>query len=210
MIGRMERGEGDGILVRRWVAASDALGLRMTVSVDVDPHRTAALEMPPRVLTIESIRQIAGTGGWHIARHDPFRATLDRDPTKERLHVYLCDRPIEILDAADARVTDRAAAVATLPDGWHVGVLIIVRAELRDRYRPMDWLGAELDTFVTTGAAMISALRRPRARVPDEDVLVWCDEAATRLIPLGLDLEPGRRARRRRPETRRAACARGA
>jgi hypothetical protein len=162
------------------------------------------------VLTAASIGRLASSGGWDIVRHDPFRATLDRAPTKERVLVYLCDRPIEILDAADTRVADRAAAIAALPDGWRVGVLIIVRAELRDRYRPMDWLGPELDAFVTTGAATILALRHPRARVPDEDALVWCDRAATRLIPLGLALEPGRRARRRRPESRRSACPRGA
>lgn len=208
MIGRMERGEGDGVLVRRWLAAADALGLRCTVSLEADPDRTDETGVPPRVLTVATIAPLAATGGWRIVSDGPFRVQLDRETTKERLLVYLCDRPIEVLDAADARNDDRAAALAALPAGWRVGVLIIVRAELRDRYRPMDWLGPELDSFPTTGTATMSALKRPRPRLPPEDALVWCDAAATRLIPFGLDLEPGRRARRRRPEVRRVACRR--
>jgi transcriptional regulator with XRE-family HTH domain len=209
MIGRMERGEGDGVLVRRWVAAADTLGLRLTLALDVDPGRAEALSPAPRVLTAASIQRLASTGGWRVERPGPFRMSLVRDATKERLLVYLCDRTIEILDAADVRIADRATATAALTDGWRLGLLIVVRAELRDRYRPMDWMADELDVFQTTGSQMIAALRGPRVHMPERDVLIWCDDAATRLIPFGLSLEPGRRARRRRPAVRRTACPRG-
>lgn len=69
----------------------------------------------------------------------------------------------------------------------------------------MDWMGDDLDAFRTTGSQMIAALRDGRVRMPRHDALVWCDEGATRLIPFGLSLEPGRRPSRRRKEIRRAA-----
>ncbi len=210
MIGRMERGEGDGILVRRWVAVADALGLRLTVAAEPDPERIAALRLPPPVLTVRLIEQLAVRGGWSVTSQDDFMVVLDRPSRLERLHVYLCDRPVEILDAADARMADRAAAVAGLPRDWRVGVLIVVRAEPRDRYRPVDWLADESNEFPTSGSVSIAALRSDRVRMPTGDAIVWCDQRATRLIPFGLNLEPGYRARRIRPEIRRRACPRGA
>lgn len=209
MIGRMERGEGDGILVRRWVAVADALGLRLTVATEPDPERIAALGLPPRVLTVQLIERLAVSGGWSIASQDDFMVVIERPSRREHLHIYLCDRPVEILDAADARLADRATAVAGLPRDWRVGVLIVVRAELRDRYRPMDWLADEVNAFPTSGSMVIAALRNERVRMPNGDAIVWCDQRATRLIPFGLNLEPGHRAPRIRREIRRRACPRG-
>lgn len=133
---------------------------------------------------------------------------LDRPARRERLHVHLCDVPVELLDAADVRAEDRATALTSLSEGWRVGVVIVVRAELRDRYRPMRRLGNELREFGLTGGRSIAAIKHPRAAMPDEDVILWCDERATRLIPFGLPLEPGRRSPRLRPEVRRWACPR--
>lgn len=208
MIGRMERGEGDGIPVRRWLAAAGALGLRLRFSVEPDPDPHADSSRRPRILTVDVIRRFATLGGWLVAEHDDFLVVLDRPARRERLNVYLCDVPVEILDAADVRAEDRAAALASLPDGWRVGVVILVRAELRDRYRPMAWLGGELQDFRSTGATSIAAIKHPRAVMPEGDAIVWCDERATRLIPFGLRLEPGRRPPRTRPEIRRRACPR--
>lgn len=209
MIGRMERGEGDGILVRRWVAVADALGLRLAVAAEPDRERTAALCLPPRVLTVQLIERLALLGGWSVSRQADFVVVLDRPTRRERLHIYLCDRPVEILDAADMRTADRAAAVAGLPDDWRVGVLIVVRAGPQDRYRPVDWLAEEANAFPTSGSVYIAALRNDRVRMPNGDAIVWCDHQATRLIPFGLNLEPGHRARRIRGEIRRRACPRG-
>lgn len=209
MIGRMERGEGDGILVRRWVAVADALGLRLTVAAEPDPERIAALCLPPRVLTVRLIERLAVLGGWSITSQDDFMVVIERPARREHLHIYLCDRPVELLDAADARLADRAAAVAGLPGDWRVGVLIVVRAELRDRYRPIDWLADEVNAFSTSGSMVIAALRNERVRMPTGDAIVWCDQRATRLIPFGLNLEPGHRALRIRREIRRRACPRG-
>ncbi|MGK2851259.1 MAG: helix-turn-helix domain-containing protein [Candidatus Limnocylindrales bacterium] len=208
MIGRMERGEGDGLLVRRWVAAADALGFRLRVTVEQDADDHAAQNPRPRVLTVDVIRRFATPGGWVVSAYDDFLVVLDRPARRERLHVYLCDVPVEILDAADVCSDDRADALATLPDGWRVSVVILVRAELPDRYRPMHWLGHELRDFGSTGGASIAAIKSPRAVMPGEDVILWCDERATRLIPFGLSLEPGRRPPRTRPEVRRRACPR--
>ena len=208
MIGRMERGEGDGILVRRWVAVADALGLRLTVAAEPEPERIAALCLPPRVLTVQLIERLAALGGWSITSQDDFTVAIERPSRREHLHIYLCDRPVELLDAADARLADRAAAVAGLPGHWRVGVLIVVRAELRDRYRPIDWLADEVNAFATSGSMVIAALRNERVRMPNGDAIVWCDQQATRLIPFGLDLEPGHRAPRIRREIRRRACPR--
>lgn len=209
MIGRMERGEGDGILVRRWVAVADTLGLRLTVAAEPDPERIAALGLPPRVLTFRLIERLATPGGWSMVSQDAFMVALERPTRREHLHIYLCDRPVEILDAADARQADRAAAVAGLPGDWRVGVLIVVRAELPDRYRPIEWLADEVHAFPTSGSLFIPALRNDRVRMPSEDAIVWCDRQATRLIPFGLNLEPGHRAPRIRREIRRRACPRG-
>lgn len=208
MVGRMERGEGDGLLVRRWVAAADALGFRLRILVEPDADRPTATSHRSRVLTVDVIRRFVTPGGWLVTEHDDFLVVLDRPARRERLHVYLCDLPVEILDAADVRAADRAAAMASLPNGWRVGVVILVRAELRDRYRPMDWLGDELHALSSSGGASIAAIKHPRAVMPDGDVIVWCDERATRLIPFGLRLEPGRRRPRTRPEVRRRACPR--
>ena len=209
MIGRMERGEGDGILVRRWVAVADALGLRLTVAAEPEPERIAALGLPPRVLKVQLIERLAALGGWSITSQGDFTVAIERPTRSEHLHIYLCDRPVEILDAADARLADRATAVAGLPRDWRVGVLIVVRAELRDRYRPIDWLADEVDAFEASGSMVIAALRNERVRMPNGDAIVWCDQRATRLIPFGLNLEPGHRAPRIRREIRRRACPRG-
>ena len=208
MIGRMERGEGDGILVRRWVAVADALGLRLTAAAESDPARIAALCLPPRVLTFRLIERLAMPGGWSVVSQDAFMVVMERPTRREHLHIYLCDRPVEILDAADARLADRAAAVAGLPGDWRVGVLIVVRADLPDRYRPVDWLADEVHAFPTSGSMVIASLRNERVRMPNGDAIVWCDQQATRLIPFGLDLEPGHRAPRIRREIRRRACPR--
>ena len=205
----MERGEGDGILVRRWVAVADALGLRLTVAAEPEPERIAALGLPPRVLTVQLIERLTGLGGWSITSQDDFMVVMKRPIRREHLYIYLCDRPVEILDAADARLADRAAAVAGLPGDWRVGVLIVVRAELRDRYRPIDWLADEVNAFATSGSMVIAALRNERVRMPTGDAIVWCDQRATRLIPFGLNLEPGHRVPRIRREIRRRACPRG-
>jgi len=208
MVGRIERGEGDGLLIRRWAAAADALGFRLRVSVEPNPDAHAPADRRPRVLTVDAICRLATPGGWVVSANDDFLVVLDRPARRERLHVYLCDVPVEILDAADVRSADRAAAMAALPAGWRVSVVILVRAELRDRYRPMHWLGDEARDFGSTGGSSIAAIKRPRAAMPDEDVILWCDERATRLIPFGLPLEPGRRPARSRPEVRRRACPR--
>ncbi len=209
MIGRMERGEGDGILVRRWVAVADALGLRLTVAAEPDSERIAALCLPRRVLTAGLIEGLAMPGGWSVVSQDESMMAMERPTRREHLHIYLCDRPVEILDAADARLADRAAAVAGLAGDWRVGVLIVVRAELPDRYRPINWLADEVHALSASSFMFIASLRNERVRMPSGDAIVWCDQRATRLIPFGLNLEPGHRAPRIRCEIRRRACPRG-
>lgn len=219
-IGRMERGQGDGIAVRRWAALADALGLRLRLALEPgsapDPRGAPvpgsapvpgiAPEPEPRVLTAALLQRLGRAGDWTLTAQDERIAVLDRPSRCERLVVYLCDRPIEILDAADDCMAARDDPTRVPPPGWRTASMTVVRAELRDRYRPMDQLADDLSRFHTTGTQTIVALRNPRIRLPDVDVLVWCDEHATRLIPFGLDLEPGRRAYRRRPERRRPAA----
>lgn len=183
-----------------------AIGIHVSVEPCPDgPHGAGGRS---GVLTVDLIRRLATTGGWLLAEHDDFKVALDRPARCERLLVYLCDLPVEILDAVDVRADDRATALATLPAGWRVGILIVVRAELRDRYRPLAWLGEEREDFWATGSDSIAAMKSPRAAMPGTDAIVWCDERATRLIPFGLALEPGRRRPRTRPEVRRRACPR--
>jgi transcriptional regulator with XRE-family HTH domain len=201
-VGRMERGEGDGIAVRRWAAAADALDLRLVVGLKDGASSGATGE---RVLTPALIERLAKGGGWEATAADPWMVVLDRSQRQERLVVYLCDQPVEILDAADTDARVRRMLVALPPRGWRRGSLIVVRAELRDRYRAMDWMADDLLAFQTTGTRMMAALRGQRVRMPDDDALVWCDEHAKRLIPFGLSLEPGRRSARRRKEVRRVA-----
>jgi hypothetical protein len=201
----MERGDGDGIAVRRWAAAADALGLRLVLGLRDAPSPTPETE---RVLTPALVERIARSGGWAVTATDEWSVVLDRVERQERLVLYLCDRPIDVLDAADAMARLRTEIASMPPPGWRLGILIVVRAELPHRYRAMDWLAEDLDAFQTTGSQMIAALRGPRVRMPDDDALVWCDEHARRLIPFGLSLEPGRRPYRKRPEVRRRAVPR--
>lgn len=207
-IGRMERGQGDGIAVRRWAALADALGLRLRLALEPGsaPVPGSAPGPESRVLTAALLQRLGRAGDWTLTAHDERIAVLDRPSRCERLVVYLCDRPIEILDAADDSMAARHDPTRAPPPGWRTASMTIVRAELRDRYRPMDQLADHLSRFDTSGTQTIAALRNPRIRLPDVDVLVWCDEHATRLIPFRLDLEPGRRAYRRRPERRRSAA----
>jgi transcriptional regulator with XRE-family HTH domain len=201
-VGRMERGEGDGIAVRRWAAAADALDLQLVVGLREGASSGSVRE---RVLTPALIERFAMGGGWTMTAADPQTVILDRPQRQERLVVYLCDLPIEILDAADADAGVRRMLVALPPPGWRRRSLIVVRAELQQRYRAMDWMADDLLAFGTTGTRMMAALRGPRVRMPEDDALVWCDEHAQRLIPFGLSLEPGRRSARRRKELRRVA-----
>lgn len=117
--------------MRRWASAADALGLTLDVSLRDDPSPRTS----DRVLTAALIEDLATPGGWEVTGHDPWIVVLDRVDRQERLLVLLCDLPVEILDAADARCFVRTQTVAQPPPEWRLGVLVVVRAELRDRYR---------------------------------------------------------------------------
>lgn len=211
-IGRMERGDGDGVAMRRWAAVADALGWGLTVGLKpAERHEStgagAGAGPVQRVLTAATVERFSRGGGWTLTSFDERVAVVDRAARAERLVVYLCDRPIEVLDAAEDQEAARTDPTRVPPPSWRQASMTIIRAELRDRYRAMDRLGDDVAAFQTTGAQTIAAVRNPRVALPDGDVIVWCDARATRLIPFGLVLEPGRRAPRHRRPTRASPAA---
>jgi len=194
-LGNLEAGDGGGAPATVWFAIAKALDRYLRFEFGRDPQ--AELADAGHLDIQELLLRLAKTGGWERlfeARSGASGSDLSVDvklvdKRGRRLVIGECWNTFGDLGAAtrsSARKLSQAGeqAVALAGDGepFQVGLVWIVRDTKANRALVNRYPQIFEARFPGSSVDWIRALRQPRAGLPDEPGLIWCDARATRLF----------------------------
>lgn len=205
-VSRLERSRGPDAPLVTWAAVGAAVGLQLASFFEQAPGASLPADFQ-HLRGQNLIVAAARRGDWAAMpeallpddgpRPRSIDVLLERVARREAAVVELWDL---LLDGGAAMRGLEAKVQATrvrLGHDWRVEGLLLVRGTARNRALVGEFGPLFEARYPASSADWIRTLKDPAAPLPDGAGFAWTDVAGTRLIPARL--QPGRRARARRP-----------